>query len=127
MKQSTEKSLDKEDKKIETQGALRYDSDKPRMDLLSPIALEGTAQILTFGAKKYAANNWRKGMDWNRCISSAMRHLNQFQKGEDYDPESGLPHLDHLACNIMFLQEYFRTHKHLDNRYILPEYQKKDK
>jgi len=98
-------------------GATRHDSGKPQMDLLSPIAMEGTASILTFGAKKYAAHNWRKGMLWSRSIASLMRHLFKFIGGEDTDPESGLPHIDHVACNAMFLQEYFRTHKELDDRY----------
>lgn len=100
-----------------TAGALRYDGDKPKLDLLSPIAMEGTAAILTFGAKKYAAHNWRKGMLWSRAIGSLMRHLFAYLRGEDLDPESGLPHIDHIACNVMFLQEYYRTSKHLDDRY----------
>lgn len=98
--------------------AVKYDSSKPRMELLSAIALEGTAAVLTYGAAKYSANNWRKGFAWTRIIGSTMRHLLAFARGEDLDPETGLPHLDHAACNIMFLQEFFRTHKHLDDRYV---------
>ena len=40
----------------ETQG-LKYDMDKAPMSLLSREALEQTAQVLAFGAKKYAAHN----------------------------------------------------------------------
>ena len=101
----------------ENKGALRYDGDKAKVDLLSPIAMIGTADILTFGAKKYAEHNWRKGMKWSRCIASMLRHTFKFMMGEDLDPESGLPHVDHIACNAMFLQEYFRTHKELDDRF----------
>lgn len=97
-------------------GAVRKDDGKPRLDLFSPLALEGTSQILTFGAKKYTAHNWAKGMDWSRCIASLKRHLNRFEMGEDYDEESGLPHIHHIACNTMFLQEYFTTHPELDDR-----------
>lgn len=98
-------------------GAARFDTGKPRLDLISSVAINGTATILAFGACKYAANNWRKGMDWSRCIASMLRHTFAFMGGEDLDPESGLPHIDHIACNVMFLQEYYRTHKHLDDRY----------
>lgn len=112
-------------------GALRFDTGKPQLELISPIAMVGLAGILTFGAKKYAPNNWRKGMNWSRCIGSLKRHLARFEMGEDYDfdPEcegcknnnclnhTGLLHIDQIQCNAMFLSEYARTHKELDDRY----------
>lgn len=98
-------------------GAARFDTGKARMDLLSPVAMEGVAIVLAFGAKKYAEHNWRKGMKWGRTIGSLLRHTYKFMAGEDIDLESGLPHVDHIACNAMFLQEYYRTHKHLDDRF----------
>ena len=106
----------KEKQENKVGGAMRSDTGKPRLDLLSPVAMEGTAQILTFGAVKYSPGNWKKGMAWSRCIASLMRHLFKFMSGEDFDKESGLPHIDHVACNVMFLQEYFRTHQELDDR-----------
>lgn len=96
----------------------RFDAGKPRMELLSAIASEGTAAVLTFGAKKYSDNNWRKGMKWGRVLGSLLRHTFKFMSGEDVDSESGLPHVDHIACNAMFLQEYYRTHKALDDRFV---------
>jgi hypothetical protein len=98
---------------------LRYDEGKARVDLLSPIALLGIAKILEVGARKYAVNNWRKGMAWNKVIASLLRHTFKFMAGEDLDQETGLPHVDHIACNAMFLQEYFRLHKPLDDRFKL--------
>lgn len=97
--------------------AIREDTGKVRLDLISPIATIGTAQVLTYGASKYPLHNWRKGLQWSRCIGSLMRHLFKFMAGEDFDQETGLPHIDHVASNAMFLQEYFRTHKELDDRY----------
>ncbi len=96
---------------------VKFDSDKPRMELLSELAMEGTAKVLTFGAKKYAADNWRLGMDWRRLIGAAMRHMAAFSRGEDIDPESGLPHLDHLSCCVMFLSEYQKRGIGNDDRY----------
>lgn len=102
----------------ETQdGAIRFDGDKPRMDLISYHYMEGVSAVLAFGAKKYAVNNWRKGMTWGRVLGSLLRHTFKFMSGEDLDPESGLPHVDHIGCNAMFLCEYFRTKKDLDDRY----------
>ncbi len=98
-------------------GGLKYDTGKPACELLSPIALLGTSAVLAFGAKKYAAHNWRKGLPWSKVIGAIMRHLLAIMRGEDIDPESGLPHVDHLNTEVMFLQEFFRTHKHLDDRF----------
>lgn len=98
-------------------GGLRYDDEKPKVDLLSPIAMIGTADVLTFGSKKYDVHNWRKGMSWSRVIACLLRHTFKFMMGEDIDKESGLPHVDHMGCNVMFLQEYYRTMRELDDRF----------
>jgi len=100
-----------------TIGALKHDSGKAPMNLLSREALEQTAMVMEFGKDKYAAHNWRKGFAWSRPLSAAMRHLMAFNDGEDKDPESGLSHLAHAACCIMFLLEFEKTHKHLDDRF----------
>ena len=97
---------------------IKADNGKPPCELLSPLAVLGTVVVLGFGARKYAANNWRKGLAWSRIIGAIMRHLFAFMMGEDLDPESGLPHVDHLGCEIMFLQELYRTRKDLDDRYV---------
>lgn len=64
------------------------------------------AAVLGFGAEKYAADNWRKGMEWRRLYGAALRHLMAWERGEDLDPESGLPHLAHAGCCILFLLSY---------------------
>jgi hypothetical protein len=97
--------------------AIKHDNDKPPMNLLSREALEQTAMVMGFGKEKYAAHNWRKGFAWSRPLSAAMRHIMAFNDGEDKDPESGLSHLAHAACCIMFLLEFEKTHKHLDDRF----------
>jgi hypothetical protein len=98
-------------------GAVKHDDNKPPMNLLSREALEQTAMVMAFGKEKYAAHNWRGGFAWSRPLSAAMRHLMAFNDGEDKDPESGLSHLAHAACCIMFLLEFEKTHKHLDDRF----------
>lgn len=96
---------------------LKYDNDKPRTDLLDPDAMEGIARVLAFGAKKYAANNWRGGIAWSRLLGAALRHTFAIMRGEDIDPESGLPHVDHLGCCWMFLSWHYRHRKDLDDRW----------
>lgn len=98
-------------------GGVKFDQDKPRMDLLDPLWLEETAKVLGFGAKKYAAHNWRQGIAQSRLIGAALRHLMAHQRGEDKDPESGLPHLAHASCCLMFLTNMAVTRPELDDRY----------
>jgi hypothetical protein len=97
--------------------AMKFDQGKLPLHLLSTEALNQTAAVLAFGAEKYAEHNWRAGFAWSRPLSAAMRHITAFNAGEDKDPESGLSHLAHAACCIMFLLEFEKTHKHLDDRF----------
>lgn len=101
----------------DTNGATKYDGGKPRMSLLDPYALSEAAKVLTFGEKKYAAHNWRKGFRYSRLLDGVMRHINAFNDGEDLDPESGLSHLAHAMCNLMFLLKNTQTHPELDDRH----------
>jgi len=95
----------------------KHDNGKPMMGLISGAFLTGLATVLTFGAKKYAAHNWRKGLAYSRVYDALQRHLVAYWAGEDMDPETGLSHLDHAACELMFLREFSETRKDLDDRY----------
>lgn len=106
----------KENGKVVTPGT-KFDQDKLPLNLLSTEALNQVAAVLKFGAIKYAEHNWRGGFKWSRPLAAAMRHITAFNDGEDKDPESGLSHLAHAACCIMFLLEFEKTHKELDDRF----------
>jgi hypothetical protein len=95
----------------------KFDAGKPMLDLIDPLAIEGLAAVLTFGAQKYAAHNWRGGLSYSRLIAAMLRHLFAIMRGEDIDPESGLPHIDHVGCCWMFLSNMMKTRKDLDDRY----------
>lgn len=96
---------------------LKYDQEKPRMDLLDSEFLEYVASVLGFGAKKYKEHNWRGGINYSRLIGAAYRHLGAINRGEDTDAESGLPHVAHLGCCVMFLSWMMNHRKDLDDRY----------
>ena len=81
----------------------KHDAEKIRMELTDPAFNELVAKVLTYGANKYSADNWKKLTDKNRAIGALLRHIIAYQKGELIDPESKLPHLGHAACNLMFL------------------------
>ncbi|KKN67766.1 hypothetical protein LCGC14_0457990 [marine sediment metagenome] len=82
------------------------DQEKLRLDLLSVPALRGLAAVLTHGAKKYDDRNWEKGIKFSRVYGAVLRHLLAWWDHEDDDPESGLLHLDHALCGLMFLSHY---------------------
>ena|ERR1700682_4855695 len=103
---------------IELATGVKHDSGKVRMDLLSPIALEEIAKVMTYGAKKYGDNNWRGGLAWSRVVGALLRHVFSWIKREEIDSETGLSHLAHAGCCLMFLLEYSITHPELDDRYI---------
>lgn len=102
--------------KLPTEG-VKYDQGKTRYDLVPPEALEQIAQVLTFGAAKYADRNWEKGINFGRVFGAAMRHLWSWWRGENTDPETGLSHLAHAGCCIFFLLTFeYRGRKDLDDR-----------
>ena len=96
---------------------IKHDQDKPDMSLLSNIALVKVAEVMTFGKKKYSAHNWRGGFVWSRPLAAAARHLYAYIGGEDKDPETGLSHLSHAACGLMFLIDFEVNKIGTDDRY----------
>lgn len=96
--------------------AQKFDDGKLRYDLVSAIGLEEIVKVYTYGAHKYADNNWRKGLKWSRIFAAIMRHLWAFWRGENVDKESGLPHLAHAGWGILSLLEFQTTHSDLDDR-----------
>ena len=95
---------------------VKHDQSKPAMDLIPPEHLEQIARALEFGRHKYGAWNWAGGLAWSRVYAALQRHLQQFWRGEDTDPESGLSHLAHAAACVAFLNHYARYKKDLDDR-----------
>ena len=92
----------------ETTG-VKYDKDKPRMDLLvldCPRALREVSAVLGYGAKKYSEDNWLRVPDASkRYMAAALRHLTAHTSGEKLDPESGYSHLGHFASCALFILE----------------------
>ena len=94
----------------------RYNIDKPDYSLIPLCTLEEEARVWMYGAKKYKAHNWMKGMDWSVPLACALRHLSSWQRGEDIDAESGQPHLAHAMCNLRMLMLYSKTYPEGDDR-----------
>lgn len=84
-------------------GGRKDDTGKLPMHLIPPEAHLALARVLQQGAERYGEHNWEAGIGFNRLGNALQRHLLAWRMGEDIDPESGLPHLDHVFCNAMFL------------------------
>ena len=82
------------------------DEGKEPYDLLAPEMLDGVSKVLAFGARKYAPRNWERGMRWGRVYAAAMRHMWKWWRGEGVDSETGMSHLWHACCCLMFLIAY---------------------
>lgn len=95
---------------------VKWDGGKIRLDLMPIRALEEVGKVFTFGVKKYGERNWEKGMNWGRLFGASLRHLFAFWRGEEIDPETGLPHLAQATWNTLCLLEYFLTGKGEDDR-----------
>lgn len=86
------------------QVGLKFDGGKLQYSLIPPETLRALAQVLTFGAQKYAPGNWMLVEDGQtRYLDALYRHLEAYRLGEELDPESGLPHLSHVLTNAAFL------------------------
>jgi hypothetical protein len=99
-----------------TPQAMRYNQGKLQWSLMDMKSFEPMIRVLEFGAKKYARDNWKKGMFLSAIYDSLTRHMISFMAGEDNDPESGLPHIGHIQCNIMFMSYVLQHHPQLDDR-----------
>lgn len=98
----------------------KYDTGKPDMALMPHAALVEIAKVFTFGATKYAPDNWRSGFLWRRVLSALERHLAAWSDGEDDDEETGFSHLAHAGCNLLFLLEFGLKGLGTDDRWRQP-------
>ena len=93
------------------------DTNKLPYHLLSGEALEEVVRVLQFGASKYSERGWENGIHFSRVFSASMRHLWAWWRREPLDPESGITHLAHALCCIMFLLHYeLKKMNSLDDR-----------
>ena len=89
---------------------------KDPWDLLPMGPIQAIVQVLAYGAKKYSVfgeagelirsgiGNWKHvEQPREKYYAATMRHLVSWRAGEIIDPETGLLHLAHAGCNVVFL------------------------
>jgi len=128
---------------MEEQG-LRYNEGKLQWSLMHWKSLEPMIQVLMYGAHKYSIfeddkgnkikgnevsvvdskqlklissgrDNWKKGFPETELWDSFLRHTAAILDGEELDPESGLSHIGHQFCNLMFISYAQAKKKNVSN------------
>lgn len=91
----------------------KKDEGKPMFRLIPFHLFSGLAKIREYGVKKYGAeDSWKTVPDARKRYTDALlRHIFAWQCGETYDKESGLRHIDHALCNLMFLLYFEDSHE----------------
>lgn len=84
------------------QGGVKWDKGKLEWHLLPFGALVPVVRVLMYGKDKYGEENWKKGMPQVRVLDAAMRHIIAYMGGQTRDPETGLSHLAHASCCLLF-------------------------
>ncbi len=97
--------------------AMRFNEGKDELSYMvdAQHAMRGMCRVLRSGAEKYERDNWKKGFEFEKLTDSLLRHLFAHQRGELLDPESGLPHVDHVLCNAMFISYHFNGLKETED------------
>ena len=85
------------------------DSGKPRPTLVPATLVPAVTAVREYGTIKYKdPDNWKR-VEPQRFRDALYRHWLAYLMGEKEDPESHLPHLWHIACNVAFLIEMEKT------------------
>lgn len=111
--------------------SMRFNKGKPQLSYVMSTgpALDGVARVMEFGAKKYARDNWKKGLEPDAILDSLLRHVAKYLNGEYLDlnehgeadkDHSGLPHVDHITTNALFLG--YHTDRETGDGRMDPEY-----
>ena len=87
----------------------KQDTGKLQIQYVPPAIIESVARVREYGNMKYGdPDNWRT-VAWERYFAAMLRHtIAMIRDPMSYDEESGLLHLDHVACNVAFILEIWR-------------------
>lgn len=84
----------------------KQDAGKLQFRLLPWGAVKLAVRVLMFGAEKYSEDGWKHQKNGaTRYLDAAFRHIVAHAEGEELDTESGLPHLAHAVCSLMFAMD----------------------
>lgn len=77
------------------------------------------------GAMKYGRANWRAtGVRASIYVDACKRHLHAWFEGEEFDPDSKLPHLSHAIACLAILIDAEACGRLIDDRNVQGGYRK---
>ena len=86
--------------------------DKLRWELLPLEDVEDIVRVYTAGAKKYGPDQWQNLPDGIRRYKAALlRHLVEFDKGNEIDEETGCRHLAQVCWNAIAMLHISKQQK----------------
>jgi len=102
-----------------SQKGRRDNKNKLRYNNLPLWLIKPAVEVGHFGETKYDSYNFLKGLSVSDTINSLYRHLEKVDNPEtsDYDEESNLHHLAHVAWNALVAIHFIQTRPDLDDRY----------
>ena len=100
--------------------AKRFNDGKVPMHLLPLWLLEDLAIHYGKGAEKYDPWNWLQGGSTDTCFGALMRHLTEWQAGQDLDEETQTHHMCAVAWNALALLHGYKMGVDRDDRPKLP-------
>jgi hypothetical protein len=93
------------------------DLNKPRLSLIPIEALWALGKALTYGEVHYGTHNWRDGIKISYLLDAAMRHINEFNAGEDIDIKSKNHHLGNAMANLAMVISILANNPEMDDRW----------
>lgn len=95
----------------------KHDGGKRRWSLLPWAQLAWIVDVLEYGARKYSPDNWKHIENGRqRYYDALLRHVTDWWEGKPNDSESGLPHLAHAGCCLLFLMWFDENGEKNDGR-----------
>ncbi len=92
---------------------------KPQLNLIPMASMVYQAIAMEDGKNKYGQANWReKKIQASIYIAATMRHLMQWQEGEENAEDSGKPHLAHAIACLGILVDALEGGNLIDDRPI---------
>lgn len=97
-------------KKQQTVPGVKHDQEKDDWSILPLKVLRGPIRALMHGEEKYERDNYQHVEPPRRYWSALMRHMAEYDAGEELDSDSNLSHLWHMGACIIFLL-WFQMYK----------------
>ena len=105
------------DRKTSGDKLKKHDQGKSKWSLMPWDVLIDVVKVFQNGTDKYGMHNWRQGTLWTRYWDAAMRHMVAWHGGEKLDSDSGLHHLAHAICCLLFVMWYEKAQVGEDDRW----------